>query len=79
MTPQQALDIKFFCNDLDEDITFREYFQKLLNQLWYEGEGFSGKRPFGNSGWQDDIYEVLDQMGIKDDQNEFVVQMIECL
>lgn len=27
----------------------------LLEKLWDEGEAFSGKRPFGNSGWEYDL------------------------
>ena len=79
MTPLQALDIKFYCNNLDLDLTFREYFQKLLKQLWYDGEDFSGKQPFGNSGWQNDTYEVLDNMGITENQDDFINKMIEAL
>jgi hypothetical protein len=53
------LDVKFECSDLDRTVTIREYLKELLLTLWYEGEGFSGKRPFGNSGWQWDLYKVL--------------------
>jgi hypothetical protein len=45
--------------DFNEKLTLREYFANLLSTLWVEGESFSGKRPFGNSGWQYDIYQVL--------------------
>lgn len=30
--------------------TVGEYLAKLLAELWLHDEGFSGKRPFGNSG-----------------------------
>jgi len=43
--------------------TIRTYLRDLLLTLWREGEGFNGKRPFGNSGWQWDIYESLIQCG----------------
>lgn len=36
-----------------------EYLHSLLFTLWEEGEGFSGKRPFGNSGWECDLYKPL--------------------
>lgn len=39
--------------------TIREYLRALLTRLWTEEEGFSGKRPFGNSGWTWDIYRAL--------------------
>lgn len=53
-----ALDYQFKSHDLGK-ITFREYFRKLLAVLWEDGEGFSGKRPFGNSGWELDLYGGL--------------------
>lgn len=42
----------------------REYLVNLLLCLWAEGEGFSGKRPFGNSGWQHELYVPLVEHGI---------------
>lgn len=59
-------EIKFYSNELDKELTIREYFIKLLITLWEQEEGFSGKRPFGNSGWQFEIYEVLIKEGFID-------------
>jgi hypothetical protein len=39
--------------------TIRDYLKALLSTLWSEEEGFSGKRPFGNSGWTWDVYRAL--------------------
>lgn len=39
--------------------TIGQYLGKLLQDLWDEGEGFSSKRPFGNSGWQYELYTAL--------------------
>lgn len=36
-----------------------EYLHSLLFTLWEEGEGFSGKRPFGNSCWENELYLPL--------------------
>ena len=58
-----GLDVKFQSDDLGE-VTFREYFHKLLQTLWYEDEGFSGKRPFGNSGWSWDLIRGLVATGL---------------
>lgn len=44
--------------------TIRIYLKKLLSTLWAEGEGFSGKRPFGNSGWDYDLYPPLITAGL---------------
>lgn len=44
--------------------TIGDYLRFLLTTLWKEAEGFSGKRPFGNSGWQFDVYHVLVANGI---------------
>jgi hypothetical protein len=42
----------------------RGYLIALLEELWREEEGFSGKRPFGNSGWQYDLYAPLAAAGM---------------
>ncbi len=34
------------------DTTLRQYLQLLLKTLFRESDGFSGKRPLGNSGWE---------------------------
>lgn len=39
--------------------TVKGYLKALLLLLWEEGEGFSGKRPFGNSCWEYDLYRAL--------------------
>jgi hypothetical protein len=44
--------------DLGE-CTIRSYLVNLGWSVWVEGEGFSGKRPFGNSGWKWDVYAAL--------------------
>lgn len=49
--------------DAGGDMTIREYLGALLTHLWNEGERFSGKRPFGNGGWEYPIYEVLIREG----------------
>ena len=64
MTNQEILDYEFFCDSLAESITFRGYFEKLLQTLWFEGERFSGKRPFGDSGWEYDLYKPLVQLSV---------------
>ena len=62
MTHQEMLDYRTFFGDCDAT-TLREYFRALLITLWKDGEGFSGKRPFGNSGWDSDVYLALVEMG----------------
>jgi hypothetical protein len=44
--------------------TLREYLIALVARLWVEDEGFSGKRPFGNSGWQGDVMRSLAREGL---------------
>lgn len=44
--------------------TIREYLVKLVAQVWNEEECFSGKRPFGNSGWTADFDKTLIQHGV---------------
>ncbi len=47
-----------------ESLTIRQYLKRLLFTLWSEGEGFSGKRPFGDSGWEYDLRIPLIQAGV---------------
>ena len=58
--------------------TVRDYLKALLLELWKEREGFSGKRPFGNSGWQFDLYKALIVAGAvpgKLDEDGFVQEL----
>lgn len=58
--------------------TVREYLVRLLLTLWTVGEGFSGKRPFGNSGWEYDLYQALVNAGIITatlDENGYIDEM----
>lgn len=52
------LDLEMVENDI-ESKTIREYLKALLITVWEKEESFSGKRPFGNSGWKYDIYRTL--------------------
>lgn len=53
-----VLDIEMQENDSGAN-TIRGYLKALLWTLFNEGEGFSGKRPFGNSSWEYDLYIAL--------------------
>lgn len=55
---QAVLDCPMQENDSGAN-TINGYLKALLLTLWKEDEGFSGKRPFGNSGWQNDIALAL--------------------
>lgn len=50
-------------NDADAT-TIRDYLIKLLGGVWEHTEGFDGKRPFGNSGWQHELYQTLAEAGM---------------
>lgn len=64
-------------NDAEAD-TVREYLCKLLGTLWRDGEGFSGKRPFGNSGWQWDVYVALVRAGLVEGKIDSDGYLEEC-
>jgi hypothetical protein len=61
-TPEAVLALPMDDNDSGAD-TVRGYLIALAAGVWDEGEGFSGKRPFGNSGWHYDLYKVLGVKG----------------
>jgi len=44
--------------------TVAQYLLKLAAEVWKEGECFSGKRPFGNSSWEHEVYTALAKAGI---------------
>lgn len=44
-------------------VPLRQFFRELLLELWSDPERFSGKRPFGDSGWDFLVYEALIREG----------------
>lgn len=66
-TPQELLDLPLPDNDSGAD-TVRGYLVALLTELWREEDGFSGKRPFGNSGWPYDLYAPMVKAGFVNGQ-----------
>lgn len=62
LTPRQILDLPMQSNDSGAE-TIRGYLLELLLMVWEQGEDFSGKRPFGNSGWEKELYEALVKSG----------------
>jgi hypothetical protein len=60
---RQVLGLELGRNDSGAP-TVRGYLVALLAELWREGEGFSGKRPFGNSSWEYDLYAPLIKAGL---------------
>ena len=58
MDNKAVLDLPMEKNDANAK-TIRDYLKTLLATVWEDEESFSGKRPFGNSGWQGDVYQAL--------------------
>lgn len=63
MTPTEILALPMRENDANA-ATIRDYLVNALLRLWEKGEGFSGKRPFGNSGWEWDLLLPLITAGL---------------
>ena len=59
LTTQEILNLK-----VDDELTIRSYLELLLITLLKEGESFSGKRPFGDSCWEYDLYNPLAKVGL---------------
>lgn len=57
------LDVEMQRNDADAE-TVGEYLKKLFIKVWREEQEYNGKRPFGNSGWQHDVYVALANAGL---------------
>lgn len=75
----KVLDLEMPKNDA-KAATVRDYLKALLAKVWQEDEGFSGKRPFGNSGWKYEVYAALVEGGAvagKLDENGHVDECAE--
>lgn len=59
---RRALEVEI-PNNYGEPRTLRKYLRDLLWELWNTTADFSGKRPFGDSGWEFDIYTELVKAG----------------
>ncbi len=57
-TPAEILALPMQPNDAGA-ATIRDYLVNILVKIWDEEEGFSGKRPFGNSGWTWELFAPL--------------------
>lgn len=71
---KSVLDLPMQDNDAGAK-TVREYLKELLAKVWEHGEGFSGKRPFGNSGWERDLHKPLVVAGLvagKQDEDGYI-------
>lgn len=69
MTGQEILALPMEENDSGAT-TVRGYLKALVTELWSEGESFSGKRPFGNSGWEYELYRPLVKAGLVGDDGD---------
>jgi hypothetical protein len=62
VAPQTILDTPMQHNDARAE-TIGAYLVALAREVWRENEGFSGKRPFGNSDWEHEVYIALAAAG----------------
>ena len=53
------LNLTFYSDDLGETMTIKAFFIRLLSDFWQQKEGFSSKRPYGNSYWERDVLACL--------------------
>jgi len=64
MKTDEILNLKIDHAHFSDELTIRGYLHMLLSALWRDEECFSGKRPFGSSGWKYDIYAPLIRAGL---------------
>ncbi|MET8866503.1 hypothetical protein ABZW11_26495 [Nonomuraea sp. NPDC004580] len=62
---RQVLDVPMHDDDSGAT-TIRGYLAALAAAVWGQGEEFSGKRPFGNSGWHRHVFAALADAGMID-------------
>ncbi len=63
VTTEELLSCKMQKNDSGVN-TVKRYFKELLFLLWRDSEGFSGKRPFGNSDWESEVFTAWVTAGL---------------
>lgn len=71
---QQILDTPVSANNSGAS-TVRGYLVAIVAAVWDRGSDFSGKRPFGSSGWYFDIYTALAKAGhicATFDENDYI-------
>lgn len=64
-------------NDADA-ATIRDYLIQLLLKVWVKQDEFSGKAPFGNSGWTGEIEMALIAAGLVDgrvDEDGYIAEV----
>lgn len=64
MTREEILELQVARHDISDTMSIRQYFEALFLKVWEENEGFNGKRPWGNSGWDYDVYVPLIKAGL---------------
>lgn len=70
---KETLEFQMLENDADA-ATFKEYFIALAREVCMQEENFSGKRPFGNSGWKNELYESMIYNNLVDAEKYNVVE-----
>lgn len=64
LDPKAILDLELGRFHDAQGSTIRDYMKEMLTALISEGEGFSGKRPLGNSDWLAQLALPLIEAGI---------------
>lgn len=72
-----VLDLPMGRNDAEAS-TVREYLKILLWTVWTEGERFSGKRPFGNGGWERELHTPLIVAGLVEGEVNEYGEIVKC-
>lgn len=63
MNGKQILAVRMDKNQIEAE-TIGEYLHAIMTKLWDNPDAFGGKRPFGNSGWADELYQPLVRDGL---------------
>lgn len=58
-----ALEHYRFNSQAGNMLTLRQYFCRIVEEVFIWGEGFSGKRPFGESWWRHELVDALRESG----------------
>jgi hypothetical protein len=67
---EEILNYRFEARDIEVNLSIKDFLKTILKKVWKEEQCFDGKRPFGNSGWQQEIYDILIENKVVDEKAE---------
>lgn len=59
--------------------TVKDYLKACLGRLIKYGENFDGKRPLGNSDWENNLYDAIVESGLATDEKSAHIILMDAI